>query len=137
MIRQETFSYIEEIQEPIFIFDVDSLIVRKTILRKNDSLENPLATNRYAEFINKDACEILNGVSYDNKHYFFFENEKFYIKHINDNDLEDDLEDEYWSDDDEDFPTIEFNKYLIEGKQGWYWQINENYFWIWGDLPPI
>ena len=133
MIKQHTISYIEEKQEPIFESEPNSVIVRKTILHKDDNIEHPAAINRYAEFINRDACILLHGVKFDDKHHFFFQNEKLYIKH--DNDL-DDLDEEYWSDDDEDFPTFEIRKYFIEGKEGWYWNTLENYFWIWGDLPP-
>lgn len=133
MIRQETISYIEEKQEPIFEYDQHSIIVRKTILHKDNSLENPAAVNRYAEFINRDSCLLLHGVTFDENHHFCFENERLYIKHDDDLNIEDD---DYWCDDDEDFPTFEIKKYFIEGKVGWYWNITENYFWIWGDLPP-
>jgi hypothetical protein len=131
IIKQTNISSIKELQEPIFKDVQDSVIVRKTILYKEDSLTNPYAVNRYAMFLDKSSCELLNGVQFDRRHYFLFSNNELYIKHYEDMDIEDY---DYTSDDDDDYFSFKINKFEIEGKQGLYWKLEDNWFQIYGDM---
>lgn len=116
MINLYDIMNIEEVQEPIFKDD-DSMIIRKTILYKADDNTGFLTslninTNRYGVFINRDSCILLNGEPFNSTQYFHFENEELWLL--------DRFSEDYFN----------FNKYYIEGKQGYYYNIKDNYFWI-------
>jgi hypothetical protein len=142
MIKRDTFTNIEEIEE---VFQ-NEIVIKKVVLYKPDSIDNPYATNRYAEFIDEETSIKINGTRFDSYHFMSYEpnEKKLYIKHIYDYSIKErnlllngeqiDEIDEI--DDIDDYNTFEIKKYFIEGREGIYWNLIDNYFWIWGDLPP-
>jgi hypothetical protein len=134
VVKLQNISRVDELQEPIFNENKDSVIVRKTILHKEDDLYNHFAVNRYATFLNKHSCELIHGVEFDIRHFFSFDNINniLYIKHYND--IGEDSDYDYTSDDDDDFPTIIIEKYIIEGREGYYWKLEDNFFFLYNDI---
>jgi hypothetical protein len=135
MIGLHNITRIENIQEELFGKETDTPIVRKIILHKEQDvlMINGNFINRYAVFIDKHSCELINETKFDSTHHFKFQNNELTV--VRDTNITQEEIDEI--DDYEDFDSFTIKKYHIEGKQGLFWLIINSCFWIYGDIPPL